>query len=206
MLLQKLRIAMVRPGRDRLSGRVEVDEAYIGGIEEGVRGRQTVKKSLIVVAAQEDGKGIGRIRMARVPDASAACLHRFVEDAVEAGSRVHTDDWPSYSGLKEKGFRHVATPLSRRGQSASELLPRVHRVVSLLKRWLMGTHQGAISPEHLDGYLDEFTFRFNRRTSQHRGKLFFRLLQQTVAVDPLPYSLMNLAVRKMRALNYHRLG
>lgn len=186
--LHKLRRAMVRPGRDRLSGRVEVDETYWGGVEKGVHGRQTETKALIVVAAQEDGKGIGRIRMRRVADASAASLQPFVVDTIEAGSLVHTDGWEGYHGLKEKGYRHKVTVLRGKRKSASELLPRVHRVVSLLKRWLMGTHQGAVSHKHLDYYLDEFTFRFNRRNSRYRGKLFYRLLQQAVAVGPMPYA------------------
>jgi len=185
--LHKLRRAMVRPGRDRLSGRVEVDETYLGGLEEGVRGRQTSTKALVAVAAQEDGKGIGRIRMRRVKNASAASLHPFVVDCIEPGSVVHTDGWEGYRGLGESGYRHQVTVLRSREETASELLPRVHRVVSLLKRWLMGTHQGAVSHEHLDYYLDEFTFRFNRRKSRSRGKLFYRLLQQAVAVGPTPY-------------------
>lgn len=185
--LHKLRRAMVRPGRDQLSGRVEVDETYLGGLEERTRGRGTTKKALIAVAAQEDGKGVGRIRMRRVKNASAKQLHPFVEESVERGSVVHTDGWEGYTGLRDKGYKHEVTVLSRQEQSASDLLPRVHRVVSLLKRWLMGTHQGAVSREHLDYYLDEFTFRFNRRRSRHRGKLFYRLAQQAVAVEPVPY-------------------
>ena len=185
--LHKLRRAMVRPGRDRLAGRVEVDETYIGGSEEGVHGRETYKKALVVIAAQEDGDGIGRIRMRRAPDASAKSLQAFIRDAIDPGSRVHTDDWKGYEGLMEIGYKHKVTTLARRSESASTLLPRVHRVASLLKRWLLGTHQGAPSPEHLDYYLDEFTFRFNRRTSQHRGKLFYRLIQQAVVVAPAPY-------------------
>ena len=185
--LQKLRRAMVRPGRDRLSGRVEVDETYLGGREKGMDGRQTQDKALIVVAAQEDGPGIGRIRLQRVPNASAESLLPFVEASVEPGSVVHTDGWEPYRGLQEKGYTHEATILRQQKQPASDLLPRVHRVVSLLKRWLLGTHQGAVSHEHLDYYLDEFTFRFNRRTSRHRGKLFFRLVQQAVQTEPFPY-------------------
>ncbi|MBI3666196.1 MAG: IS1595 family transposase [Acidobacteria bacterium] len=188
--LHKLRRAMVRPGRDRLSGRVEVDETYVGGLEEGVRGRQTERKALIVVAAQEEGRGTGRIRMRRVPDASAESLVPFVEESVEPGSVVHTDAWLGYAPLESKGYRHKITFLKGHKKSPSELLPRVHRVVSLLKRWLMGTHQGAVSFEHLDYYLDEFTFRFNRRKSRSRGKLFFRLVQQAVAVEPATYRSM----------------
>ena len=188
--LHKLRRAMVRPDRDRLSGCVEIDETYLGGLEEGVRGRQTNNKALIVVAAQENGRGIGRIRMRRVADASAASLQPFVIDSVESDSVVHTDGWEGYSGLARRGYQHKVTVLRNKQQLASELLPRVHRVVSLLKRWLMGTHQGAVSHEHLDYYLDEFTFRFNRRTSRHRGKLFYRLLQQAMAVGPTTYAQM----------------
>jgi transposase-like protein/predicted RNA-binding Zn-ribbon protein involved in translation (DUF1610 family) len=185
--LHKLRRAMVRPGRERLSGRIEVDETYLGGLEEGVRGRKTFKKALIVVAAEEDGKGIGRIRMRRVASASLENLCGFVRDVVEPGSTVHTDGWEGYMGLSRMGYTHEVSPQRDGPKTASELLPRVHRVISLMKRWLMGTHQGAVSPEHLDYYLDEFTFRFNRRTSRSRGKLFYRLLQQAVVVEPAPY-------------------
>ena len=187
--LHKLRRAMVRPGRDRLSGRIEVDETYLGGKDTGKQGRQHGKKALVVIAAQEDGRKIGRIRMRRVPNASAKSLIPFVADVIEPGSVVHTDGWSGYAGLKKKGYVHDATPQGRLDFPGAEedLLPRVHRVVSLLKRWLMGTHQGAVSPEHLDYYLDEFTFRFNRRTSKYRGKLFYRLIQQAANVDPAPY-------------------
>jgi transposase-like protein/ribosomal protein L37AE/L43A len=187
--LHKLRRAMVRPGRDRLRGRVEVDETYLGGVEEGVRGRQTEAKALIAVAAEEDGMGIGRIRMATIRDASSESLMPFVSEAVERGSVVHTDGWLGYEPLPKRGYRHKITFLEG-PESASRLLPRVHRVVSLLKRWLVGTHQGAVSHEHLDYYLDEFTFRFNRRKSRSRGKLFYRLAQQAVTVDPVPYKSM----------------
>ena len=185
--LHKLRHAMVRPNRDKLSGLVEVDETYLGGLEEGVRGRKTEKKALIAVGAEENGKGIGRIRMCRIKDASAASLHPFVVHNIEPGSLIHTDGWEGYSGLDKQGYSHKVTVLRGRKESASELLPRVHRVISLLKRWLMGTHQGAVSHEYLDYYLDEFTFRFNRRNSRHRGKLFYRLLQQAVSVEPMTY-------------------
>lgn len=185
--LHKLRRAMVRPGRDRLKGRVEVDETYVGGTEAGVVGRKTVRKALVAIAAEEDGKGIGRVRLRRIVDASQDSLRAFVQDAVEPGSRVHTDDWSGYVGLNGLGYKHRVSSLKQSKKSAAALLPRVHRVASLLKRWLMGTHQGAQSMEHLDYYLDEFTFRFNRRTSQHRGKLFYRLLQQAMEVPPAPY-------------------
>jgi transposase-like protein len=202
--LHKLRRAMVRPGRDRLSGIIEVDETYIGGLEEGLRGRQIEKKALIVVAAQVDGKGIGRIRMKRINDASSESLHSFIAFSIEPGSTVHTDGWDGYNGIKAIGYKHKVTVIKHKRSAASDLLPRVHRVVSLLKRWLMGTHQGSVSHEHLDYYLDEFTFRFNRRTSQHRGKLFYRLLQHAVQTQPAPYGKIVKNVRGLVQRKYHK--
>jgi len=183
-LLHKLRRAMVRPGRDQLHGTVEVDETYWGGEEEGVIGRLTEDKAIIGVAAEEDGKGIGRIRLRHIPDVTRTNLHGFIAEAVEPGSTVRTDGLNAYLGLE--GYVHDRQ-VQRRQAEGDHLLPRVHRVVSLLKRWLLGTHQGAIGHEHLDYYLDEFTFRFNRRTSASRGKLFYRLAQQAVQVSPAPF-------------------
>jgi transposase-like protein len=186
--LHKLRRAMVRPGRDRLAGSVEVDETYWGGAEAGVHGRQIDKKVLIAVAVEQVGHhGFGRIRMCRVPDASADSLQSFVDESIEPGTTVYTDGWLGYDRLTAHGYRHRIIFLRGQKKSASDLLPRVHRVMSLLKRWLLGTHQGAVRSNHLDYYLDEFTFRFNRRTSQYRGQLFYRLAQQAVAVEPAPY-------------------
>jgi transposase-like protein len=201
--LHKLRRAMVRPGRDRLSGVVEVDETYWGREEENVRGRQMENKALIVVAAQEDGEGIGRIRLRHIPDASAESLMPFIEEAIEPGSVVHTDGWVGYDPLKRKGYGHRITFVKGQKESASELLPRVHLVASLLKRWLLGTHQGAVSREHLDYYLDEFTFRFNRRNSRSRGKLFLRLAEQAVAVAPVPYKSMVKCFAKADGANHN---
>lgn len=200
--LHKLRRAMVRPGRDRLSGRVEVDETYLGAAEKGLCGRKTEKKALIGVAAQEDGSRIGRIRMRRIQDASARSLEPFIEESIEPGSVVHTDGWEGYAGLEKKGYPHEVTILARRKESASELLPRVHHVVGLLKTWLAGTLHGAVSHEHLDYYLDEFTFRFNRRTSRSRGKLFYRMVQQAVQVDPVPYRVIVKHVRDHRKADH----
>ncbi len=185
LLVHKLRRAMVRPDRDRLVGTVEVDETYWGGEEQGVIGRLTHTKTLILVAAEHDGRGVGRIRMRRLPDLTKASLHGFIRQAVAPGSTVRTDGLPAYRGLVD--YAHV--PAVQRRQSPGEyLLPRVHRVVSLLKRWLAGTHQGAVAPDHLDDYLDEFTFRFNRRKSASRGKLFYRLAEYAVQVQPATYA------------------
>ncbi len=183
--LHKLRRAMVRPGRERLCGVVEVDETYWGGEEEGVIGRLTYDKALIGVAAEVDGAGIGRIRLGQLADLTKHSLHGFVAQCVDPGSTVITHGLPTYRGMT--GYTHQAIVIGKRNKQASKLLPRVHRVVSLLKRWLLGTHQGAIGHDHLNYYLDEFTFRFNRRTSTSRGKLFYRLVQQAVQVDPHPY-------------------
>jgi transposase-like protein len=182
--LHKLRYAMVRPGRDRLSGIVEVDETYLGGQKPGKRGRGAAGKALVVVAAQEDRNRIGRIRLHRVLDASAQSLGAAVQECVEPGTVVRTDGWSGYSQLESLGYEHHV--IRQESHIGENLLPLVNRVVSLLKRWLLGTHQGAVRVSHLDYYLDEFTFRFNRRRSRSRGKLFYRIVQQAAAVDPLP--------------------
>jgi transposase-like protein len=182
--LHKLRAAMVRPGRDPLTGTVEVDETYLGGPKPGKHGRGAAGKALIVVAAQVDGSRIGRIRLRRVRDTSAPSLERAVQEAVAPGSVVRTDGLHSYSRLAARGYVHKVV---RQDTAVGDnLLPRVNRVVALLKRWLLGTHQGRVSMAHLDAYLDEFTFRFNRRTSRWRGKVFYRLAQQAVIVDARP--------------------
>jgi transposase-like protein len=181
--LQKLRVAMVRPGRDRLSGIIEVDETYIGGEKPGKRGRGAGGKALVMVAAQENEGHIGRIRLCRVPDASAESLSQAVQDTVEPGSMVRTDGWGGYGQLTSLGYVHAV--VRETGEVGENLLPLAHRAASLLKRWLLGTHQGAVRASHLDYYLDEFTFRFNPRTSGSRGKLFYRLVQQAVQVQPV---------------------
>ena len=144
--LHKLRRAMVRPDRDRLCGWIEVDETFIGGLAEGaIGGRQKTNKALVVIAAQADGPGIGRIRMRMIADASAASLHPFVTDCIEPGSTLHMDGWQGYVGLEKKGYEREVSPTQGRRKDASKLLPRVHRVAALLKRWLLGTHQGAVA-------------------------------------------------------------
>jgi len=182
--LHKLRCAMVRPGRDHLLGTVEGDETYIGGEKPGKRGRGAAGKVLVVVMVEVTEGKIGRIRLSRVPDASAPSLEGAVKGSVEPGSTVHTDGWEGYGQLSKMGYVHKV--VRKEAHVGRNLLPRVNLVVSLLKRWLLGTYQGRVEHSYLDYYLDEFTFRFNRRTSHSRGKLFYRLVQQAVAVDPVP--------------------
>jgi transposase-like protein/ribosomal protein L37AE/L43A len=184
--LHKLRMAMVRPGRDKLKGTVEVDEAFIGGKQSGgKRGRGTGNKTLVAVAVEMDGKKIGRVRFGVISDASAGSLENFIEKSVEKGSTVITDGWRSYSGVKELGYNHI---ISDKKQTEDEkMLPHVHLVISLLKRWIMGTLQGSLSEQHMAYYLDEYTFRFNRRTSASRGKLFYRLMEQATEIEPTIY-------------------
>jgi len=181
--LHKLRTAMVRPGRDRLSGNVEVDETYIGGEKPGKRGRGAAGKTLVVIAAEDKGNAVGRIRLRRVSDASAASLTHAVQESVAPGSIVRTDGWSGYGPVGSMGYGHRV--VREAADVGENLLPLANRVGALLKRWLGGTHQGAVRASHLEYYLDEFTFRFNRRTSRSRGKLFYRLMQQAVAVGPV---------------------
>lgn len=188
--LHKLRRAMVRPGRDPLSGLVEVDEGYVGGREVGMAGRQSADKSPVAVAVEvreaKRGEIAGRVRLSRLERLGKEALEAFIQDAIEPGSAIRTDGWNVYAGLPELGYRHLPVNVSRTGEPASRSMPHVHRVLALLKRWLLGTHQGSVQPHQLDFYLDEFTFRFNRRHSRHVGLLFHRLLEEAVATEPTP--------------------
>lgn len=197
--LHKLRRAMVRPGRQRLHGSVEVDETYVGGAATGgKRGRGTENKEIVVIAVEVlRPKGFGRIRMRRVPDVSGDSLVPFICDTAEPGTEILTDGWGGYNSLSKHSYMHSRTVLSDSGDPAHVAMPGVHRIAALLKRWLLGIHQGAVSGKHLDYYLDEYTFRFNRRTSRSRGMLFYRLMQQAVATASVPYRQLVDANHKM---------
>jgi transposase-like protein len=174
---------MISPARDRLTGVVEVDEVFIGGDRPGKRGRGAEGKALVLIAAQEDGKRIRRIRVRRVADASGQSLEPALWEMVEPGSTVRTDGWGGYNGLTELGYRHRV--VQQNAHLGDNLLPMVNLAASLLKRWLLGTHQGGVQHSHLDYYLDEYTFRFNRRTSKSRGLLSYRLLSQAIDLGPV---------------------
>lgn len=180
--LHRLRRAMIRQGRERLSGVVEVDETIIGGERPGKRGRGAEHKAIVVVMVEDKsrgkGKGIGRIRLGHVPDASGDSLINLIKNNIQAGSAVRTDGWKGYNGLSSSNYCHYKV-------DDSQKLTICHLAASLLKRWLLGTYQGAVQFQHLDYYLDEFTFRFNRRSSGSRGKLFYRLIQQSVMTEPI---------------------
>ena len=191
-MLHRLRSVLVRPGRDRLTGVVEVDETYIGGLEPGLPGgRARGKKVLTGIAVEvREPRGFGRCRMQPLADASAASLHAFVNDHVEPGTRVITDGWQGYSGIEKLGYVHdrrSQRAARAHGEDPGELLPAVHRVASLAKRWLLGTNQGSADDAHLPSYLNEFVFRFNRRSSRSRGLVFYRVLELAVAHDPVRY-------------------
>lgn len=182
--LHKIRKAMVVANRAKLSGTVEIDECYIGGKAEGGKvGRGSENKTLVAVATELNGKKLGRIRLKTIRDASAESLIPFITDNVEQGSKIITDDWRGFTGVEAKGYtREIHKQSTAAGED--EMLPHVHLVISLLKRWLLGTHQGAVEPKYLQAYLDEYVFRFNRRTSAKRGLLFYRLLENAMNIEP----------------------
>lgn len=175
-LLKKIRSAMIRPNRERLGGLVEVDEVFLGGVRSRIGGRSSLRKVLVLVAVEDTRHGIGRIRMRIILDATLVSLNSAMLEMVELGSTVRTDGWQGYQGVVRNGYRHIVVkrkPLN----PGDDPTPMVHRTASLLKRWLLGTHQGGTGHAHIQLYLDEFVFRFNRRTSRSRGKLFYRLIQ-----------------------------
>jgi transposase-like protein len=182
--LHKLRRAMVRPDRDKLKGKVEVDEAFFGAPETGgKRGRGGENKVQAAIAVETTGGKVGRIRIKIIDDASQESLHDFIKETIEPGSLVVTDGWRGYNGLTENGYKHEIIE----HETKELLLPHVHTVISLIKRWILGTLQGSCSKEHLPYYFDEYTFRFNRRKSNSRGMLFYRLMQNAVHLEPVTY-------------------
>jgi len=184
--LHKFRRLMVFSGRTKLQGTVEVDEVMIGGKTSGKRGRGAEGKSLIAVAVEVQGRKTGRVRMAKIPDASSDCLNTFIENNIEQSSTIVTDGWKSYNNLVNMGYLHKIQKAVINDED-EEVLPNVHRIASLLKRWLLGTHQSYLNKNKLEYYLDEYVFRYNRRTSTSRGLLFLRLIEQAVITEPVSY-------------------
>ncbi len=187
--LHKLRRAMVRPNRDKLNGVVEVNETLIGGERSGKRGRGAEGKTLVLVAAESSSKSIGRIRLSVIDNASAEEIKNSILKMVSIGSTILSDGWKGYCDLNVLGYNHI--PAANNDIKNHDQIQAAHIVASLLKRWLIGTHHGAISHKNIPYYLDEFTFRFNRRTSLSRGKLFYRLIQQAIEIDPVPAKTLN---------------
>lgn len=185
--LQKLRLCTVRENREKLSGRLEVDEFYLGGKEIGKQGRGAEKKVKVVAAVEKRGIKTGRIRLQAIEDVSSKSLMSFIESNIEDKSKLKTDGWSGYLPLNGKNFDHLREIISKSDEDASTLLPGVHLVASLFKRMILGIYQGRFDKKHVQKYLDEFTFRYNRRTSSAVGKKFFRMLEQVICITPKPY-------------------
>jgi transposase-like protein len=187
-MLHRFRGAIGHAERTRLSGDVEVDETMLGGARPGKRGRGAAGKILVAVAVEQiQPKGFGRCRIQVIPNAEADTLRSFLLTHIEPGSKILTDGLASYPLAAGDDYVHRSTSIKGSGMDAHEILPGVHRVASLVKRWLLGTHQGSFSADHMQAYLDEFAFRFNRRGSRARGMLFYRLLEQSVAMHPISF-------------------
>ncbi len=185
MMLHRFRVAMVNKERSQLSGIVEVDESFVGGEEQGgKRGRGTGKSIVVIAVEIKQPKGFGRVRMRHIPDSSGNSLVPFICDMIAPGSVVRTDGWKGYNSVTDHGYQREIFVQSSSDDPAHVSMPGVHRIASLLKRWILGTHQGSLLPSHLQSYLEEFTFRFNRRTSRSRGLVFRRLLEHAVITEP----------------------
>jgi transposase-like protein len=193
-MLHRFRRAMVRPDRDRLKGVVELDETYLAITDRkqpiSPEGRKNNTSKVLIVLAVEilQPKGFGRIRLRRIDKDSKEFIVPFVQACIEPGSTLKTDGSAAYRSLPELGYEHQRNVMLGSDVPAHVSMAGVHRVASLIKRWILGTHHGSVQPEHLDAYLDEFVFRFNRRTSSSRGMLFYRLMQQAVVTDPVTYA------------------
>ena len=190
-MLHRYRSAMALAGIDKLKGTVEVDETFLGGVRSGVRGRGALGKVMVIIAVErQNPKGYGRTRMQVIPDATAGTIKQFLLHNIEAGSTVITDGHRAYPVATRGIYIHQAHAIKPSGKPAHTTLPAVHRVASLLKRWFLGTYQGSFSHDHLDAYLTEFTFRWNRRKSRDRGLIFYRLMSLAVQAPPLTYDQM----------------
>ena len=186
MMLQRFRVAMVNSERTKLSGAVEVDEIYVGGEEQGgKRGRGTDKDIVVIAVEIKEGKSFGRTRMRHIADASGDSLIPFIRNSISPEATLVTDAWRGYSKIVDYGYTREIKNLSDSDDFAHVHMPGVHQIASLLKRWILGTHQGSVSDMHLQAYLEEYTFRFNRRKSKSRGLVFKRLIEHSLATKPV---------------------
>jgi hypothetical protein len=192
-MLHRLRRAMVRPDRDQLKGHVEVDETYLDitdrkSVTTSLKRKSNTTKLLMVIAVELlKPKGFGRIRLRQIPKEAEAHILPFIQESIGLGSKISTDGSAAYRSLARAGYDHQPHVMLGSDRPAHVSMAGVHRVASLIKRWMMGTHHGAIQPNQIGSYLDEFVFRFNRRTSRSRGLLFYRLMQQAVVTNPVTY-------------------
>lgn len=199
--LQKLRTCTVFPDRDTLSGHVEVDEFYLGGVRSGKRGRGADNKSKVAIAVERRGQKLGRVRMQVIEDCSSSQLIPFVKSNVTPASRIETDGWKGYNGLDGTGYSHKKV-LSSQTSNKESVLPGVHLVISLVKRVILGTFHGRLDETYLQRYLDEYTFRFNRRTSKSVGKKFWRIMQSAAVSQPITNIALQLTPTDQSLLEY----
>ena len=181
--LQKLRSCTIRSGREKLSGNIEVDEFYLGGVR-GKKGRGSPFKSAVAIAVERKGKKLGRLRMQVITRCTAQELVPFVTNNVTSGSTVTTDGWAGYNGLEKEGLRHRRI-FQTKTENKESVLSGVHLVASLVKRLILGTFQGRYEEKYLQRYLDEYVFRFNRRSTKSPGKRFWRIAQFAAASKPI---------------------
>jgi len=181
-LCRRLRKSMVNPMREPLAGTIEVDDTYIGGPGEGKRGRGSEDKIPVIIAVESRGDHTGRVRLGVIPDVTKNSLHSFICRNISKGSQINTDGWDGYLGLEAHGYIHNPN-VQGTAKNAGKVLPWVHRVAGNLKTWIRGTHHG-VDTEYLQGYLDEFTFRYNRR--RYREHAFLSLLVLATKSSPLP--------------------
>ena len=182
--LHKFRRLMVMSDRAKLSGMVEIDETLVGGKKSGKRGRGAEGKTVVVMALEINNFGTGRVRLMEIPDATRQSLNAFIKANIEIGTTITTDGWKGYVDINKMGYKRIISDQTKL-LDGEHILPHVHRIASLLKRWLLGTHQSYVTKNYLQYYLDEFVFRHNRRKSKSRGLLFYTLIQEAAKVKPI---------------------
>ena len=175
---------MVLPNREKLSGIVEVDETLVGGKKTGKRGRGAEGKTLVIIAVELINRRMGRVRLETIEQADRICINEFIKNNIEKGSTIVTDGWKGYTDLKKMKYEHIIEEKTVKLDDEN-ITPNVHKIASLLKRWLLGTHQNFTSSKKLNYYLDEYAFRYNRRKSNSRSYLFYVLLRQAVLHEPI---------------------